>query len=153
MRSLYWLLLILLPRQASGGPRKQVVALFPRTPNKLCNLMRRGAQCSSFVVHFPSPPINMTANARRRCQWRVRLYSAKIHHHCRASVCSRLDIRCLVFWVPRSSVNMASYPERTYIPRVPASVCCSLSLSYTPLSKIQPGKTNDILFLSLESEA
>lgn len=88
----------------------------------------------------------MTVNIQQRHQWRLAMYSAKIHHHSWAGSYSCLDIRGLVFWDPRSSVNRASELERTYIPCVPMSVCCSQSFSYTPLSNIPPGKTNDILF-------
>lgn len=95
---------------------------------------------------YPHPPLYMTVNIQQRHQWRVAMYSAEILHHSWASGYSCLAIHGLVFWDPRSSVNKASRLERTYILCVPMSVCCSQSLSYTPLYNIQPGKTNDILF-------
>lgn len=65
---------------------------------------------------------------------------------------SCLDVHARLFWKIRSSVCRANRgggnAQYSTFPLCPClSVCCSQSLSYTPSSTIQPGKTNDILFL------
>lgn len=114
------------PRWVSRISRKHCIQLHPRIANKMWNLISKG------VLLFTRSLLTMTVNTQYRHQWRVAMYSAEIHHHSWASNYSCLNVRCLVFLDPRSSVNIASEPERTYIPCVPMSVCCSQGLSYTP---------------------